>query len=227
MADARLAELERSWLASGRLEDEVAFLRERLRAGTLDREQLELARACDHPAATALLGPAPRPRSFSAWLRQLDDAGHATRVCAALAALRAPPVRLGGHRQRLRPAAREVLRAGEAWLACPCPSCLVRVRVAGERAEAEVQLQRFDAPYPVDLRFAAAVAELIGQGAARRIGLSTSVMAFLQGCQERLVATQVSLRRTLAPEAQALRQGAERRLWRRVERALGRWALER
>lgn len=54
---------ERRYRASGALEDEVAWLRERLRIGDLTRERCELAAFMGHPAATTALA--------------LDCAGHA------------------------------------------------------------------------------------------------------------------------------------------------------
>ena len=43
MSDAKLRELERRWKESGAVEDEAAYLLERVRVGDLTRERLELA----------------------------------------------------------------------------------------------------------------------------------------------------------------------------------------
>jgi len=43
MTDSRLQHLKRAWEASGSVEDEAAYLRERVRAGELSQERLELA----------------------------------------------------------------------------------------------------------------------------------------------------------------------------------------
>jgi len=56
MSDAKLRELERRWKESGAVEDEAAYLLERVRVGDLEREKLELAAYCDHPAARLALG---------------------------------------------------------------------------------------------------------------------------------------------------------------------------
>jgi uncharacterized tellurite resistance protein B-like protein len=60
MADDRLRKLEHRWLESGTVEDETAYLVERLRAGHVQRGALELAAYCHHEAARrALDGPEP------------------------------------------------------------------------------------------------------------------------------------------------------------------------
>lgn len=46
MSDSRLRTLERRWIETGRVEDEAAWLRERLRWGELSEEQLGLAARC-------------------------------------------------------------------------------------------------------------------------------------------------------------------------------------
>lgn len=61
MSDARLRDLERAWRESGALEDELAWLGERVRAGDLAEERLRLAASFGHPAAVVLLGEEERP----------------------------------------------------------------------------------------------------------------------------------------------------------------------
>jgi hypothetical protein len=56
MSDQRLRELERRWRETGSVEDEAAYLLERVRTGSLDREMLELAAYCGHPASNRCLG---------------------------------------------------------------------------------------------------------------------------------------------------------------------------
>lgn len=58
MTDERLRESERRWRA-GDPAEEVRWLRERLRAGTLVPARLEAARQLGHPPALELLGPLP------------------------------------------------------------------------------------------------------------------------------------------------------------------------
>jgi len=54
MSDERLRELERRWRESGELDDEVAWLAERVRAGELSPRALELAAHLGHEAAGRL-----------------------------------------------------------------------------------------------------------------------------------------------------------------------------
>lgn len=51
MSDERLRELERRWRECGSVEDEAAYLRERVRVGELTKERLELAAYCGEPGA--------------------------------------------------------------------------------------------------------------------------------------------------------------------------------
>ncbi len=43
MSDSKLRELERRWRETGSVEDEAAYLRERVRVGDLTEERLEVA----------------------------------------------------------------------------------------------------------------------------------------------------------------------------------------
>ena len=56
MSDERLRELERRWKETGSVEDEAAWLSERVRAGELTEERLRLAAALGQPAAVAASG---------------------------------------------------------------------------------------------------------------------------------------------------------------------------
>ena len=51
MSDQKLRELERRWRETGSVEDEAAYLRERVRVGDLTQERLELAAYCGHEGA--------------------------------------------------------------------------------------------------------------------------------------------------------------------------------
>lgn len=58
MSDQKLRDLERRWKETGTVEDEAAYLLERVRAGDLSQERLELAAYCGHEGArTARLWP--------------------------------------------------------------------------------------------------------------------------------------------------------------------------
>lgn len=54
MSDERLRELERRWRASGALEDEAAWLGERVRLGDLERARVQVAGLLGHAAARAV-----------------------------------------------------------------------------------------------------------------------------------------------------------------------------
>lgn len=56
MSDAKLRELERRWKETGSVEDEAAYLLERVRVGDLTRERLELAAYCGHEGARRAVG---------------------------------------------------------------------------------------------------------------------------------------------------------------------------
>ena len=56
MSDDKLRELERRWKETGSVEDEAAYLLERVRAGELTRERLELVAYCGHRGAAVAIG---------------------------------------------------------------------------------------------------------------------------------------------------------------------------
>lgn len=60
MTDTRLQQLKRAWEASGSVDDEAAYLRERVRVGDLSIERAELTAYCGSTAAERALG-GPRP----------------------------------------------------------------------------------------------------------------------------------------------------------------------
>lgn len=66
MTDSRLQELKRAWEASGSVEDEAAYLRERVRVGDLTQERLELAAKLGQAAAVAATGRSRAARQ-SVW----------------------------------------------------------------------------------------------------------------------------------------------------------------
>jgi len=120
VSDARLRDLERAWRESGALEDELAWLGERVRAGELSEERLRLSASFGHPAALALVGVQERP------LRGLpfpEGPGHGyrwrldvptTQRCLA-SLLSGPPwseVRGAGLRAGIRAAQRYLLSPG-------------------------------------------------------------------------------------------------------------------
>ena len=82
MSDQRLRELERRWRETGSVEDEAAYLRERVRVGDLTQERLELAAYCGHEGATRAT-EVPR-MELSALLEMVHESGELpTLICAA------------------------------------------------------------------------------------------------------------------------------------------------
>jgi hypothetical protein len=78
VSDAALREAERTWRASGAVEDEARLLLARVRAGALHPGRLELAAWLGHRAAREALGPdapAGEHMPWERWGRAVDDAG--------------------------------------------------------------------------------------------------------------------------------------------------------
>lgn len=79
MSDCRLRELERRWRETGSVEDEAAYLRERVRVGNLTEEKLELAAYCGHEGAMHATGacrrvaPIKTDAEWQAWVKELDE----------------------------------------------------------------------------------------------------------------------------------------------------------
>ena len=67
VSDQRLRELERKWRETGSVEDEAAYLRERVRVGDLTQERLELAAYCGHGGAKRACGcvDLPNPNNWA------------------------------------------------------------------------------------------------------------------------------------------------------------------
>lgn len=115
----KLAELERRWRESKSPADEAAWLRERVKAGDLTEERLELAASCGHQGAERACGivnasAAPRLEDMTRTLLRLPE--------APVAAVGGRFVALG--LQALGDAAPDALRravtAIEDYERCPC-----------------------------------------------------------------------------------------------------------
>lgn len=118
-----LRELERRWRASGLPQDEVAWLRERLRRGELVEARLVLPAYLGYPAARALCDPAAlEALGGDAWdppssrLAKLSRFEREARVRIAIAAARCALVA----DPEASAAAHRALGAAEAWIRCPC-----------------------------------------------------------------------------------------------------------
>jgi len=90
MSDAKLRELERRWKETGAVEDQAAYLLERVRVGDLEREKLELAAYCGHGPAQLALGPGPEIPAYGCrgWVEitELPDRVGLARVVSAFSA---------------------------------------------------------------------------------------------------------------------------------------------
>ncbi len=93
MSDERLREFERRWKETGSVEDEAAYLLERVRAGELTQERLEMAAYCGHEAARFASGttepPIPKDDGLdrtSRWESLLTAGGCAVIVRACVSA---------------------------------------------------------------------------------------------------------------------------------------------
>ena len=85
MSDQRLRELERRWRETGSVEDEAAYLRERVRVGDLTQERLELAAYCGHEGAKRSVNLSGVPLlNFLDWTLGLGRWGETATTFAAL-----------------------------------------------------------------------------------------------------------------------------------------------
>lgn len=87
--DHDLNELKRRFLDTGSVEDEARLLQARVRAGELSEKRLRAAALVAHPAAVAILGPAPSKTPalwpIHEWANALGDLGWRVSARAALA----------------------------------------------------------------------------------------------------------------------------------------------
>lgn len=112
VTDSRLRDLERHWRVTGAVEDEAAWLRERLRVGELKEAQVELAAYLGHGAATALVAvKSSTIRGLVTGLSRWESDVIMRRVAVAL-------LRQTDWRQV--PRARHALRLLEADVECRC-----------------------------------------------------------------------------------------------------------
>lgn len=126
MSDERLRELERRWKETGSVEDEAAYLVERVRVGNLEREMLELAALCNHPAATEICGTTVIDTSNPTWLGEavakIVNFGETAVIRAIIAAIQPTLVVWDEVLERTTIRSRSPYRALElieSWLLCP------------------------------------------------------------------------------------------------------------
>lgn len=121
VSDDRLRTAERRWRETGDVADEARLLLERVRAGELTRERLELAAYSGHAGARVAVpdvrSPAPdarSPRGSQAWIRGLARFGPVVELRAGLHAGRL--ILHHGFGDRAEP----LFAASMVWVACPC-----------------------------------------------------------------------------------------------------------
>lgn len=126
MSDARVRELERRWRETGAVDDEAAFLMERVRVGDLPKEGLELAAYCGHEASQAVTssrGPSEDTSSRPSWLeemvRGLQTWGKTAWVRAAIAASHCALTDSWADNYAEEEPGQAIALA-EAWAECPC-----------------------------------------------------------------------------------------------------------
>jgi hypothetical protein len=148
MSDAKLRDLERRWKETGTVEDEAAYLLERVRVGDLSRERLELAAYCGHEAARRAVGPtaadAARHADTAEWYAGIRRWGTeplargavaaVAWACTAYKSLRPDDPRCG---LAIEAARRWCVRPDEA-------ACTAALRASQEAVEAARDLHRVD-----------------------------------------------------------------------------------
>jgi hypothetical protein len=123
MSDTKLRDLERRWKETGTVDDEAAYLLERVRVGDLGRERLELAAYCGHEGASRASPHATRHpsgeslQSMSHAIASRWGAEPVARMLVCLARI-AAPVWIDTFPEDRRPL--DALDAIEDHLACPC-----------------------------------------------------------------------------------------------------------
>jgi len=86
MTDEKLRALERRWRESGSVDDEAAWLRERVKQGDLSQEMLGLAAHCGHQASQIVLGDVDNPHSLKQpdWVSRLELYGKTVVILSAV-----------------------------------------------------------------------------------------------------------------------------------------------
>jgi hypothetical protein len=119
VSDQRLRDLERRWHETGAITDEAAFLRERVRAGALARDRLELAAYCGHEAARQALEQIKATRvGLRKWAVGLRRWGGEAATRGAVAAARAASTATRDLWSDGR--VDSALARAEDWARCPC-----------------------------------------------------------------------------------------------------------
>lgn len=134
--DERLRRLERAFRASGAVEDEAEWLRERVRRGELDPARLDAAAVLGHPAALSVAGaPGDVGGQGGEVQRALTHLGPVAigRAAVAAAELVLPVWERTNPRD---PRPRLAVEAARAWTLCPCTPHLQEARALGLQVHA-------------------------------------------------------------------------------------------
>jgi len=195
-----LRALEHRWRTTGSLEDEIAWLRERLRRGELESGKLLLPAYLGYPAARALCDPgALEELGLDAWdppsrrLAKLSPFPREARVRIAIAAAQFGLAADGDP----SPAARRALSAAEAWVRCPCRDHALAaegaLRLLGTRRSASERAARAAAEAVASrptngAREAVAAVDSGQPGNAARIAIRDELAAWSLGYPDPLLA---------------------------------------
>jgi len=142
VSDADLRELERRFRETGSVEDEAAWLRERVRVGQLDETRVQLAAHCGL-AAALLATESPMPTvaldTLVTWA-EVQRTAHCSSVAvrAAVASARAA---IADWEQEAMLHAMQVIHAVESWALCPCLEHAVAAGEALDALHAELDVE--------------------------------------------------------------------------------------
>ncbi len=140
MSDLRVRQLQRRWEETNALEDEAAWLAERIRAGEITGPQAKLAAAVGHPAAELVTGGSPGmvPKSLvelTELTREFASAGRTSLLLrVGIACAEACNLSVGGENLDLA-LANSAVDSAKAWLSCPCEDHENQALIAESQAE--------------------------------------------------------------------------------------------
>ncbi|MCW8138814.1 MAG: hypothetical protein KIT58_07910 [Planctomycetota bacterium] len=122
MTDQRLRQLERRWRETGAVDDEAAFLMERVRVGDLTSERLELAAFCGHEGARRAAPQVSNPPQDPERLLEEVEGSWGKRVAVGVSVAAAQAALTScsrsGHPEAAVPT--YLVDAADAAFKCPC-----------------------------------------------------------------------------------------------------------
>lgn len=136
-AEAVSEKLRRGWRRSGALEDEVAWLAQRVETGDLDRGRVRLAALCGHEASMAISGSPSRTVDHLALVEAARGLGCEALTRLAIAtAYRALPIWESSSKDA---SPRRAIEAVEDWVLCKCEDHCAEVDRAAEQVPASLE----------------------------------------------------------------------------------------